>query len=67
MARRRQAMCEASIETLSVIVQPVPPAATVVSLARPEQTSGATMLEGDATELAKQIAALLREQGALVS
>ena len=42
------------------------PASTVVSLARPEQTCGATMLEGDATELAKQVAALLREQGALV-
>ena len=66
MARLRQAMSEASIETLSVIVQPVPPASTVVSLARPEQTCGATMLEGDATELAKQVAALLREQGALV-
>ena len=67
MARLRQAMSEASIETLSVTVLPTPPASTIASLARPEQTSGATMLEGDATELAKQVAALLREQGALVS
>ena len=67
MARLRQAMSEASIETLSVTVLPTPPASTIASLARPEQTSGATMLAGDATDLAKQIAALLREQGALVS
>ena len=67
MARLRQAMSEASIETLSVTVLPTPPASTIASLARPEQTSGATMLESDATDLAKQIAALLREQGALVS
>jgi electron transfer flavoprotein beta subunit len=67
MARLRQAMSEASIETLSVTVLPTPPASTIASLARPEQTSGATMLKGDATDLAKQIAALLREQGALVS
>jgi len=66
MARLRQAMSEASIETLNVTVQPLPPASTIASLARPEQTCGATMLEGDATELAKQVAALLREQGALV-
>jgi electron transfer flavoprotein beta subunit len=67
MARLRQAMSEASIETLNVTVQPLPPASTIASLARPEQTSGATMLKGDSAELAKQIAALLREQGALVS
>ena len=67
MARVRQAMSEASIETLSVTVLRTPPASTIASLARPEQTSGATMLEGDATQLAKQVAALLREQGALVS
>jgi electron transfer flavoprotein beta subunit len=67
MARLRQAMSEASIETVSVTVQPLPPASTIASLARPEQTSGATMLQGDSAELAKQIEALLREQGALVS
>jgi len=67
MARLRQAMTEASAETLSVTVEAASPASTVASIARPEQTSGATMLEGDAESVAGQIAALLREQGALVS
>jgi electron transfer flavoprotein beta subunit len=67
MARLRQAMTEASTETLSVSVPAPAFASTITSLARPEQTAGATMLQGDAAELATQIAALLREQGALVN
>lgn len=66
MARLRQAMSEASPETLSVeIVSKRHPA--ISSLGRPEHTAGAKMLQGDASEIAEQIAALLREQGALVS
>lgn len=67
MARLRQAMTEASTETLKVDVPASPARPTVVSLGRPGQTSGATMLKGGPAELAKQIAGLLREQGALVS
>ena len=65
MARLRQAMTEASTETISVSAEPRAGTAEVVSLARPERTGGATMLEGDATEVATKIAALLREKGAL--
>ena len=67
MARLRQAMTEASTETLEVELPARTQASTIESLARPEQTAGAKMLEGDAEQLATQIAALLREQGALVS
>lgn len=67
MARLRQAMTEASTETLSVNTAPPAPRSTITSLERPEQTAGAKMLQGNATEVATQIAALLREQGALVS
>jgi electron transfer flavoprotein beta subunit len=67
MARLRQAMTEASTETLVVDVAASPRALKIESLARPEQTAGAKMLEGDPEELATQLAALLREQGALVS
>jgi electron transfer flavoprotein beta subunit len=67
MARLRQAMTEASTETLTVSVQASPPASTIVSISRPEQTAGATMLDGAPEQIATQIAALLREQGALVS
>jgi electron transfer flavoprotein beta subunit len=67
MARLRQAIAEATTETLSVSVDTAAAASRITSLARPEQTAGAKMLTGDATELATQIAALLREQGALVS
>lgn len=67
MSRLRQAMTEASLETLDVSVGA--PAATpeLVRLARPEAREGATMLEGDAAEMAEKILAVLREQGALVS
>jgi electron transfer flavoprotein beta subunit len=66
MARLRQAMTEASAETLSVDPQTAG-GGEIVALTRPERKSGATMLEGDAHEVAEKIAALLREQGALVS
>jgi electron transfer flavoprotein beta subunit len=65
MARLRQAMTEAAAETLSVSVEPPTGASKLVSLARPQRTAGATMLEGDAEEVATQIAALLREQGVM--
>ena len=67
MARLRQAISEASAESLTVGVEAPPPASTIVSVSRPEQTAGATMLDGAPEQIATQIAALLREQGALVS
>ena len=66
MTRLRQAMTEASAETLTVDVAAPDAASTLVSLARPEPKIGATMLEGDAEQVAEQIAAVLRERGALV-
>ena len=67
MGRLRQAMTEASAETLAVSVDAPASASRLVSLARPELQGGATMLEGDAEEVAAQIVAVLRERGALVS
>jgi electron transfer flavoprotein beta subunit len=67
MTRLRQAMSEASAETLAVSVAPAEAAAELVSLARPEARGRATMLEGDAEEIAAQILGVLRERGALVS
>jgi electron transfer flavoprotein beta subunit len=67
MSRLRQAMTEASAETLEVSVQPPPGPSTLVSLARPEPQVGATILEGDAEQLAAQIVSVLRERGALAS
>jgi electron transfer flavoprotein beta subunit len=67
MGRLRQAMTEASAEKIAVSVDAPPSAPTLVSLARPELQGGATMLEGDAEEVAAQIVAVLRERGALVS
>ncbi len=67
MARLRQAMTEASTETIPVSAAPRAGTSEIVSLARPERKGGATMLEGDAQEVATKIAAVLREQGALVS
>jgi electron transfer flavoprotein beta subunit len=65
MARLRQAMSEASTEEMSVNIEASGHAPEVVAIARPEQTAGATMLDGDAAEAAAKIAALLREHGAL--
>jgi electron transfer flavoprotein beta subunit len=67
MGRLRQAMTEATAETLAVDVDAPATSSTLVSLARPEVQGGATMLEGDAEEVAAQIVAVLRERGALVS
>jgi len=67
MGRLRQAMTEASAEPLAVSVQSPAGAPTLVSLARPESQAGATMLEGDAEEVAEKILSVLRERGALVS
>jgi electron transfer flavoprotein beta subunit len=66
MSRLRQAMTEASVEALAVSVEAAP-APRLVSLGRPPQRAGATMLEGDAEEAAAKILTVLREQGALVS
>jgi electron transfer flavoprotein beta subunit len=67
MGRLRQAMTEATAETIAVSVEAPASASRLVSLARPELQGGATMLEGDAAEVAAQIVAVLRERGALVS
>jgi electron transfer flavoprotein beta subunit len=67
MTRLRQAMTEASAEPLAVTVERSAGASELVSLARPEPKAGATMIDGDAEEIAAKIVAVLREQGALVS
>lgn len=67
MSRLRQAMTEASAETLDVSVDAPSGTPKLVGLARPEPMDHATMLEGDAEQLAAQIVAVLHEQGALVS
>lgn len=66
MARLRQAMSEATTETLTVSVEPAADAPRVVALARPERSSHAEMIEGNAAAAAKRILAVLQEQGALV-
>jgi electron transfer flavoprotein beta subunit len=66
MARLRQAMTEANAETLDVSVEAPAAAPQLVSLARPVPQGQATMLEGDAEEVAAKIAEVLRERGALV-
>jgi electron transfer flavoprotein alpha/beta subunit len=65
MARLRQAMTEASTETLTVSVDAPAAPSTVVSLARPAPQSQATMLDGDADEIAAKLVEVLRERGAL--
>ena len=68
MGRLRQAMTEAATETHRRQRRGAGRGARrLVSLARPELQGGATMLEGDAEEVAAQIVAVLRERGALVS
>lgn len=67
MARLRQAMSEASAESMSVSVDPQARRPQIVALSRPEATTGATMIEGSASEVAEKIAAVLRDQGALMS
>jgi electron transfer flavoprotein beta subunit len=65
MSRLRQAMTEASPETLELSVEAPAAASKLVALARPQPKVGATMLEGDAEDAAAQIVAVLRERGAL--
>lgn len=65
MARLRQAMTEASIETLNVSVDAPAVPSSVVSLARPTPQAQATMLDGDAEEIAANLVEVLRERGAL--
>ena len=67
MARLRSAMSDASLETIAVSVAPAAPAPRITALARPEPTTHATMLDGDAEAIAEQILTVLRERGALVS
>ena len=63
MARLRQAMTEASIETLEVSVEPPAAGSKLVSLARPAPQGQATIIEGDAAGAAAQIVELLCERG----
>jgi electron transfer flavoprotein beta subunit len=65
MARLRQAMTEASPETIAVSVEAPASAPKLVGLARPEPQAHATMLEGDAEQVAARIAEVLRERGVL--
>jgi electron transfer flavoprotein beta subunit len=65
MARLRQAMSEASTDSLTVAVQAPSTAPKLVSIERPPATEGATMLEGDAEEVAEKILSVLREKGAV--
>ncbi len=65
MARLRQAMTEAKTETLEVSVEARAVVPKLVSLARPAPQTQATMLEGDADEVAAKIVEVLRERGAL--
>ncbi|MGA8928077.1 MAG: electron transfer flavoprotein subunit beta/FixA family protein [Solirubrobacterales bacterium] len=65
MARLRQAMTEASTETLNVSVDAPAVPSSVVSLARPAPQTQATMLDGDAEEIAAKLVEVLRERGAL--
>jgi electron transfer flavoprotein beta subunit len=66
MARLRQAMTEAEPQTVTVGVEASAARSKLESLARPEPQSHATMLEGDADEVAERIVSVLRERGALV-
>jgi electron transfer flavoprotein beta subunit len=65
MSRLRQALTGAGAATVSVSVAAPARSSTIVSLARPERRGGATMLDGGPSEVAAQIAALLREQRVL--
>lgn len=65
MGRLRQAMTEAHAETLEVSVAAPAAAPRLISLARPEPQIGATMLEGDAAQVAEQLVTVFRERGVL--
>lgn len=67
MARLRQAMTEATTETVDVSV-PAPVAApTLTGLARPAAQGHATMFEGDAGDAAAKVLEVLRERGVVMS
>jgi electron transfer flavoprotein beta subunit len=66
MSRLREAMTGAVAESLSVRIEASTPASRILSLASPQRQVGATMLEGDAQEVAAKILAVLRERGALM-
>jgi electron transfer flavoprotein beta subunit len=65
MARLRQAMTEATTDTVAVSVQAPATAPKLTALARPVPQEQATMLEGDADEVAAKILDVLRERGVL--
>ncbi|MGZ5420539.1 MAG: electron transfer flavoprotein subunit beta/FixA family protein, partial [Solirubrobacterales bacterium] len=65
MARLRQAMTEASTETLDVGVETPTAEPELVSLARPAPQTQATMIEGDPAEAAAKLLEVLRERGVL--
>ncbi|MGZ5413406.1 MAG: electron transfer flavoprotein subunit beta/FixA family protein, partial [Solirubrobacterales bacterium] len=65
MARLRQAMTEASTETLDVGVETPTAEPELVSLARPVPQTQATMIEGDPGEAAAKLLEVLRERGVL--
>lgn len=63
-SKLRQAM-GATLETLAPEAAAAGPAATVTEIAKPEQSGGATLWEGEPEEVAEQFIALLRERGLL--
>ena len=67
MSRLRQAMTQGNAEPLMVSVEAAPAGFTLESLTRPEPQVGATMLEGDAEQVAAAIVAALHDRGVLVS
>lgn len=65
VSRLRQAMASGSLEALASEPGPALTGTVVVELARPQEGGGAEMLEGDASQVAEKIEALLRERGLL--
>jgi electron transfer flavoprotein alpha/beta subunit len=58
-------MTEASTESLNVSVDAPAVPSSVASLARPAPQAQATMLDGDAEEIAAKLVEVFREGGAL--
>jgi electron transfer flavoprotein beta subunit len=63
MGRLRQAMAEATTETMTVGIDDPDGGPELVSLARPDRAAAATMLDGDAQAVARRIVELLRDKG----
>ncbi len=63
-SKLRQAM-SATLESVAPEAAAAGPAATVTAIAKPEQTGGATLWEGEPEAVAEQFIALLRERGLL--